>query len=165
MLDTTKPVRLPVTPKHGPSTVFVFPKGRSPYGNSILLITPSNLSLKVAKNEKNDVFFNFFQNHFCTKLWLLPPKLAIHNPPKTCLEMGPRRTAFIKKITTQKLSGQMSRFAVIFGFCTLIAGTQEIITSRDEHRGSNLIFMSLKHPPPLSASRFSVSCAQVGSQR
>ncbi len=28
------------------------------------------------------------------------------------------------------MSGQMSRFAVIFGFCTLIAGTQEIITSR-----------------------------------
>jgi hypothetical protein len=42
----------------------------------------------------------------------------------------------------------MSRFAVIFGFCTLLAGTQEIMTSRDEHRGPTLIFMSLKHPPP-----------------
>ena len=41
----------------------------------------------------------------------------------------------------------MSRFAVIFGFCTLLPGTQEIITSRDEHRGPSLIFMSLKHPP------------------
>jgi hypothetical protein len=42
----------------------------------------------------------------------------------------------------------MSRFAVIFGFCTLLAGTQEIITSRGEHRGPNLIFMSLKHHTP-----------------
>jgi hypothetical protein len=41
----------------------------------------------------------------------------------------------------------MSRFAVIFGFCTLLAGPQEISTSRGEHRGPNLIFMSLKHPP------------------
>jgi hypothetical protein len=41
----------------------------------------------------------------------------------------------------------MSRFAVIFGFCTLLAGTQKLITSRAEHRGPNLIFMSLKHPP------------------
>jgi hypothetical protein len=46
----------------------------------------------------------------------------------------------------------MSRFAAIFGFCTLLAGTQEIITSRGEHRGPNLIFMSLKHPPLLPAS-------------
>ncbi len=42
----------------------------------------------------------------------------------------------------------MSRLAVIFVFCTLLAGTQDIITSRGEHRGPNLIFMSLKHPPP-----------------
>jgi hypothetical protein len=41
----------------------------------------------------------------------------------------------------------MSRFAVILGFCTLLAGTQKIITSGGEHRGPNLIFMSLKHPP------------------
>jgi hypothetical protein len=27
---------------------------------------------------------------------------------------------------------------------TLLAGTQEIITSRSEHRGRNLIFMSLE---------------------
>jgi hypothetical protein len=40
----------------------------------------------------------------------------------------------------------MSRFAVIFGFCTLLAGTQEIIMSRGEHRVPSLIFMSLKHP-------------------
>jgi hypothetical protein len=46
----------------------------------------------------------------------------------------------------------MSRFAVIFGFCTLLAGTQEIITSMGEHRGPNLMFMSLKHPPLLPAS-------------
>ena len=36
----------------------------------------------------------------------------------------------------------MSGLAVIFGFCTLLAGTQDIITSRGEHRGPNLIFMS-----------------------
>ena len=51
----------------------------------------------------------------------------------------------------------MSRYAVIFGFCTLIAGTQETITSRGEHRGPRLIFMSLKHPPPMPASRFSIT--------
>ena len=58
----------------------------------------------------------------------------------------------------------MSRFAVIFGFCTLLAGTQEIITSRGEHRGPNLIFMSLKHPPPLPASRFSITSLNSGSK-
>jgi hypothetical protein len=42
----------------------------------------------------------------------------------------------------------MSGLAVIFGFCTLLAGTQDIITSRGEHRGPNLIFMSFKQPPP-----------------
>jgi hypothetical protein len=42
----------------------------------------------------------------------------------------------------------MSRFVVIFAFCTLLAGTQDIITSKGEHRGPNLIFMSLKHRPP-----------------
>ena len=146
-----------MTPKHGPSTVFMSPIRRKPYGDSTLLITPSNLSSKVAKNDKNDVFFNFFSNRFCTELYLLPTKLAIHNPRKTCLEKDPRRAAFKKKITTQKISGQMSRFAVILGFCTLIAGTQEIITSRGEHRGPSLIFMSLKHPPPLPASRFSIT--------
>jgi hypothetical protein len=44
----------------------------------------------------------------------------------------------------------MSRFAVILAFCTLLAGTQKQITSRGEHRGPSLIFMSLKHPPPYS---------------
>ncbi len=58
----------------------------------------------------------------------------------------------------------MSRFAVIFRFCTLIAGTQEIITSRGEHRGPNLIFMSLKHAPPLPASRFSITPLNSGSK-
>ncbi len=58
----------------------------------------------------------------------------------------------------------MSRFAVIYGFCTLIAGAQEIITSRGEHRGANLIFMSLKHPPPLPASRFSITHLNSGSK-
>ena len=79
----------------------------------------------------------------------MPTKLAIHTHPKTYLEREPWRAAFKKKITTRKISGQMSRFAVIFGCCTLLAGTQEIITSRGEHRGPTLIFMSLKHPPPL----------------
>ncbi len=58
----------------------------------------------------------------------------------------------------------MSRFAVIFGFCTLLAGTQEIITSSGEHRGPNLMFMSLKHPPLLSASRFSITPLNIGSK-
>ncbi len=58
----------------------------------------------------------------------------------------------------------MSRFAVIFGFCTLLAGTQEIISSRGEHRGPNLIFMPLKHPPPLPASRFSITPLNSGSK-
>jgi hypothetical protein len=57
----------------------------------------------------------------------------------------------------------MSRFAVIFGFCTFLAGTQEIITSRGEHRGPNLMFMSLKHPPLLRASRFSIIYLNFGS--
>jgi hypothetical protein len=58
----------------------------------------------------------------------------------------------------------MSRFAVIFGFGTLLAGTQEIITRRGDYRGSNLIFMSLEHPPPLTASRFSTTPLNSGSK-
>jgi hypothetical protein len=94
----------------------------------------------------------------------MPTKLAIHTPSTTCLEREPWRAAFKKKITTQKIPGQMSRFAVIFGFCTLIAGTQELITSRGEHRGPSLIFMSLKHPPPLPASTFSITPCNSGSK-
>ena len=67
-VGTTKPVTLPVTPKHGPSTVSMFSIGRNPYRDPVLLITPSNLSSKVAKNDKNDVFSDFFQNNFCTTL-------------------------------------------------------------------------------------------------
>jgi hypothetical protein len=58
----------------------------------------------------------------------------------------------------------MSRFAVIFGFCTLIAGNQEIITSWGEHRGPRLIFMSLKHQSPVPASRFSITPLNSGSK-
>ena len=58
----------------------------------------------------------------------------------------------------------MSRFALIFGFCTLLAGTQETITSRGEHRGPNLIFMSLKHHPPLPTSKFSITPLNSGSK-
>ncbi len=58
----------------------------------------------------------------------------------------------------------MSRFAVIFGFCTLLAGTQETITSRGEHRGPTLISMSLKEPLPLLASRFSITPLNSGSK-
>ncbi len=43
------------------------------------------------------------------------------------------------------------------------AGTQEIITSRGEHRGPNLMFMSLKHSPLLPASRFSITPLNSGS--
>jgi hypothetical protein len=65
---------------------------------------------------------------------------------------------------TLKISSQMSRFAVIFGFCTLLAGTQEIITSRAEHRGPNLIFMFLKHPRTLPASGFLITPLNSGSK-
>ncbi len=58
----------------------------------------------------------------------------------------------------------MSGLAVIFWFCTLLAGTQDIITSRGEHRGPNLIFMSLKHPLTLPASRFSITSLKSGSK-
>ena len=55
-LGTTKPVRLPVTPKHGPCTIFMSPRGRNPYGDSIRVIKLSNLCSNVTKNDKNDVF-------------------------------------------------------------------------------------------------------------
>ncbi len=42
----------------------------------------------------------------------------------------------------------MSRLAVIFGFFSILAYTQQILLQSREHRGPNLIFMSLKHPPP-----------------
>ncbi len=59
-IGTTKPVRLPVTPKHGPSTVLMSPIGCNPYKDSILLITLSISSPKVAKNDKNPGFFYLF---------------------------------------------------------------------------------------------------------
>ena len=46
----------------------------------------------------------------------------------------------------------MSRLAVILGLFSILAGTQKILLQSREHRGPNLIFMSLKHPPPLPAS-------------
>ncbi len=58
----------------------------------------------------------------------------------------------------------MSRSALICGFCTLLAGTQEISTSRGEHRGPNLILTSLKHAPPLPTSRFSITPLNSGSK-
>ncbi len=94
----------------------------------------------------------------------MPTKLDVQNPPKTCLERNPRRVPSKKKITTLKISTQMSGLAVIFWFCTLLAGTQDIITSRGEHRGPNLIFMSLKHPPLLPASRYSITSLNSGSK-
>jgi hypothetical protein len=51
----------------------------------------------------------------------------------------------------------MSSFAVILEFCTIITATQEIITSRVEHRGPKLIFISLKHSPPHWVSRFPIT--------
>jgi hypothetical protein len=50
----------------------------------------------------------------------------------------------------------MSRLALIFGFFSILAGTQKILLQSREHRGTNLIFMSLKHPHILPASRFSI---------
>ena len=59
-VGTTKPVRLPVTPIHGTSTVLMSSIGCNPYGDSILLITLSISSPKVAKNDKNPGFFYLF---------------------------------------------------------------------------------------------------------
>jgi len=59
-VGTTQPVILPVTPQHGPSTVFMCSIGCDPYGDSILLITLSISSPKVAKNDINAVFFYLF---------------------------------------------------------------------------------------------------------
>ncbi len=59
----------------------------------------------------------------------------------------------------------MSRLAVIFGFFSILAATQEILLQIREHRGPNLIFLSLKHPPPpLPASRFSITPLNSGSK-
>jgi hypothetical protein len=79
------------------------PRGRNPYGDSVRVITLSNLSSKVTKNDNNYVIFTSFSNHYCTKLLLMPTKLGIHNPPKTCLERNPRRASFKKKIYDPKI--------------------------------------------------------------
>jgi hypothetical protein len=57
----------------------------------------------------------------------------------------------------------MSRFAVIFWFCTILAANQETITSRGEHRGPNLILMSFKHTYPHWVSRFPITPLNSGS--
>ncbi len=62
------------------------------------------------------------------------------------------------------MSMSRSRFAVIFGFCTISAGTHEIIMSRGEHRGPKLIIMSLNHPPPLPESSLSITPFNSGSK-
>jgi hypothetical protein len=59
-IGTAKPVRLPVAPKHGSSTIFMSPIGCNPYGDSILPTTLSISSPKVAKNDKNPGFFYLF---------------------------------------------------------------------------------------------------------
>jgi hypothetical protein len=51
----------------------------------------------------------------------------------------------------------MSRLAVIFEFFSILAGTQKVLLQTREHRGPNLILMSLKHPALLPASRFSIT--------
>jgi hypothetical protein len=58
----------------------------------------------------------------------------------------------------------MSRLAVTFGFLSILAGTQQILLQSREHRGHNLIYMSLKHPPPLPASRFSITPLNSGQK-
>jgi hypothetical protein len=53
--------------------------------------------------------------------------------------------------------------AVIFGVFSVLAGTQQILLQSRERRGPNLIFMSLKHPPPpLPASIFSITPLNSG---
>jgi hypothetical protein len=58
----------------------------------------------------------------------------------------------------------MSRLAVTFGFLTILAGTQQILLQSREHRGHKLIFMSLKHLPPLPASKFSITPLNSGQK-
>jgi hypothetical protein len=56
----------------------------------------------------------------------------------------------------------MSRLAVIFGFFSILDGTQKILLQSREHRGPNLLFMPLKHSPFLPASRFSITPLNSG---
>jgi hypothetical protein len=56
----------------------------------------------------------------------------------------------------------MSRLAVICLLFSILAGTQKILLQSREHRGPNLIFMSLKHPPILQASRISITPLNSG---
>ncbi len=58
----------------------------------------------------------------------------------------------------------MSRLAVIFGFLSILAGTQKMLLQSREHRGSHLILMSLEHHPPLPALRFSITPLNSGSK-
>ena len=60
------------------------------------------------------------------------------------------------------MSMSRSRFAVIFGFCTISAGTHDIIVTTGEHRGPNLIIMSLNHPSPLPESSLSITPLNSG---
>ncbi len=58
----------------------------------------------------------------------------------------------------------MSRLAVILGFFSILAGTQKKLLQSREHRGPNYICMSLKHPPPLPASKFSITPLNSGKK-
>ena len=56
----------------------------------------------------------------------------------------------------------MSRLTVNFGFFSILAGTQKILLQSREHRGTNLILMSLKDPLIVPASRFSITPLNSG---
>ncbi len=56
----------------------------------------------------------------------------------------------------------MSRLAVNFGFFSILAGTQKIFLQSREHRGPNLILMSLKDRLIVPASRFSITPLNSG---
>ncbi len=58
----------------------------------------------------------------------------------------------------------MSRFAVILGFFSILAGTQKILLQSREHRDPNYIFMSSKHSPPLPASKISITPLNSGTK-
>jgi hypothetical protein len=51
---------------------------------------------------------------------------------------------------------------VIFGIFSILAGTQKTLLQSREHRGPNLIFMSLNYPPLPPASRFSITPINSG---
>ena len=121
-------------------------------------------SPKAQKSEKIRYFQLFFKFTILLNFSLCQQSQVFITLRKRVQKGNPDGQPQKKKITTQKISDQMSRFAEIFGFFTISAGTHEIILSRGEHRGPNLIIMSLNHPHPRPASSLSITSFNSGSK-